>query len=61
MLATESGPTRKRLSHRVDPSHPRRRHHTLDNATLDQFDFICVPLHLNEVSLCLLPAVRRGR
>ncbi|CAF2596946.1 unnamed protein product [Rotaria sp. Silwood2] len=27
---------------------PRRRHHTLDNATLDQFNFICVPLNLDE-------------
>lgn len=28
----------------------RRRYHTLDNATLDQFNFICVPLHPKEVS-----------
>lgn len=26
----------------------RRRHHTLDNATLDQFKFICIPLHRDE-------------
>jgi hypothetical protein len=28
----------------------RRRHHTLDNATLDKFNFICVPLRLDEVN-----------
>ncbi|CAF1181784.1 unnamed protein product [Adineta steineri] len=28
----------------------RRRHHTLDNATLDKFNFICIPLHLDEGS-----------
>lgn len=38
----------------IDEHHPRRRHHTLDRATLDQFNFICVPLHPDEVNLIVL-------
>ena len=56
-MLTEDGPTRQRLPYRIDQPLPRRRHHTLDNATLDQFDFVCLPLHLSEVSVCVLPAV----
>jgi hypothetical protein len=33
--------------------HHHRRHHTLDNATLDKFNFICVPLHRDEVNIHL--------
>ncbi|CAF3742483.1 unnamed protein product [Rotaria magnacalcarata] len=36
-----------RLLHSIEHP-PRRRYHTLDNATLDQFNFICVPLHPEE-------------
>ncbi len=44
--------TRTRLFH-TSERYPHRRHHTLDNATLDKFNFICVPLHSNEVNfLC---------
>ncbi|CAF1374188.1 unnamed protein product [Rotaria sordida] len=40
--------TRESLLHSFERRPPRRRHHTLDNATLDQFNFICVPLNLDE-------------
>ena len=33
--------------------YPRHRYHTLNDATLDKFDFICVPLHLEEVNLLI--------
>jgi hypothetical protein len=55
-MITETRQSRTRLlqyehHQRRHHHHPRRRHHTLDNATLDQFNFICVPLHPNEVNL----------
>jgi hypothetical protein len=40
--------------HRRHHHHQHRRHHTLDNATLDKFNFICVPLHRDEVNIILL-------
>ena len=52
-MITETRCSRTRLlyyeQHR--PDRRRRRHHTLDNATLDKFNFICVPLHRDEVSI----------
>jgi len=48
MLA-ENRESRTRFLHTYE-RHTRRRHHTLDNATLDKFNFICVPLHIEEVS-----------
>jgi hypothetical protein len=48
-MITETRESRARLLHTYE-RHSRRRHHTLDNATLDQFNFICVPLHLDEVN-----------
>ena len=41
--------TRTRILH-TSEHFPRRRYHTLDNGTLDKFNFICVPLHSDEVS-----------
>ena len=38
------------LVHLYEDNLHHRRHYTLDNATLDKFNFICVPLHLDEVS-----------
>jgi hypothetical protein len=49
--------TRQSRTHLLQYEHyrhhhrPRRRHHTLDNVTLDKFNFICVPLHPDEVNL----------
>ncbi len=43
----------KRHHHHHRPR-PRRRYHTLDNATLDKFNFICVPLHPDEVNFIFL-------
>lgn len=49
-MITETRQSRTRLLH-YEYRRPRRRHHTLDNATLDKFNFICVPLHPNEVNI----------
>lgn len=52
-MITETRQSRTRLLHYEHRHHhhrPRRRHHTLDNATLDKFNFICVPLHPDEVN-----------
>ncbi len=48
--------TRQNRTHRLHTyeRHSHRRYHTLDNATLDKFNFICVPLHPNEVNLFVL-------
>jgi hypothetical protein len=48
-MITETRQSRTSLLHCYE-SHPRRRHHTLDNTTLDKFNFICVPLHLDKVN-----------
>jgi hypothetical protein len=42
-----------RLLHHSE-RHIHRRHHTLDNSTLDQFNFICVPLHIDKVTFFCL-------
>ena len=47
-MITETGYTYTHTSE-VSDRHSRRRHHTLDNGTLDQFNFICIPLHPTEV------------
>jgi hypothetical protein len=60
-MITETRQSRTRLlyyeQHRRHQHRRRRRHHTLDNATLDQFKFICIPLHTDEVIIdhILLP------
>lgn len=49
-MITETRQSRVRVIE-YERYHPRsrpRRHHTLDNATLDKFDFICVPLRRDE-------------
>ena len=56
IMITETRHSRTRLLYheqrRPDPRRRRRRrHHTLDNATLDKFNFICVPLHRDEVTI----------
>lgn len=50
-MITEIRESRTSLLHKYE-HHPRRhrRHHTLDNSTLDKFNFICVPLNLNKVN-----------
>ena len=48
-MITETRQSRTRLVY-YEHRRPRRRHHTLDNATLDQFNFICVPLRRDEVN-----------
>ena len=55
-MITESRVTRTDHHLYIDEDHSRRRYQTLDHATLDQFNFICVPLHSDEVrkSLALL-------
>ncbi|CAF2048510.1 unnamed protein product [Rotaria magnacalcarata] len=48
-MITETRQSRTRLIHyEYHYKHNRRRHHTLDNATLDKFNFVCVPLNLDE-------------
>jgi hypothetical protein len=50
-MITETRQSRTRLLHYEHHRRPRhRRHHTLDNATLDQFNFICIPLRRDEVN-----------
>ncbi len=50
-MIIETRQSRTRLLHYEHHRRPRRRrHHTLDNATLDQFNFICVPLHRDKVN-----------
>ncbi|UJR13849.1 hypothetical protein I4U23_000859 [Adineta vaga] len=46
-MITETRQSRTRLLQYYE-RRSRRRHHTLDNATLDKFNFICVPLRLDE-------------
>ncbi len=52
-MITETRQSRTHFLHTYE-RYPRRRHHTLDNATLDKFNFICVPLHSDEVNLFVL-------
>ncbi|CAF4143725.1 unnamed protein product [Rotaria socialis] len=48
-MITETRQSRTRLIHyEYHHKRNRRRHHTLDNATLDKFNFVCVPLNLDE-------------
>ena len=47
-MITETRQSRTRLLQYYE-RRTRRRHHTLDNATLDKFNFICVPLRLDGV------------
>ncbi len=49
LMITEIRESRTRLLHYSERLQ-HRRHHTLDNATLDKFNFICVPLHIDEVN-----------
>ncbi|CAF4501434.1 unnamed protein product [Rotaria sp. Silwood1] len=49
-MIIETRESHSRLLH-ICERRPRRRHHTLDNATLDQFNFICVPLNLDETRI----------
>ncbi len=51
-MITEIRQSRTRLLEYYErrPRRRHRRHHTLDNATLDKFNFICVPLRLDEVN-----------
>ena len=49
-MITETLLTRERCFHTNERSTVRRRHHTLDNGTLDQFNFICVPLNRDEMT-----------
>ncbi|CAF4291813.1 unnamed protein product [Rotaria socialis] len=49
---TKSHQSHTHLLHSIE-HRPRRRYHTLDNATLDQFNFICVPLHPEEARINL--------
>jgi hypothetical protein len=49
-MITETRQSRSHLLHYSEHHHSRRRHHTLDNATLDKFNFVCIPLHINEVN-----------
>lgn len=58
-MITETRYSRTHLLHSYERRLPRRRHHTLDNATLDQFNFICVPLNLDEVLLSFRLTDRR--
>jgi hypothetical protein len=53
-MITETRESRTRLLH-YEQHHrrPRRRYHTLDNGTLDKFNFICIPLHRDEVNLLI--------
>jgi hypothetical protein len=53
LMITETRQSRTHFLHTYE-RYPRRRHHTLDNATLDKFNFICVPLHSDEVNLFVL-------
>ncbi len=48
-MITETRQTRTHVLH-YEHHRPRRRHHTLDNATLDQFNFVCIPLRRDEVN-----------
>jgi len=51
-MLTETRQSRVRVV-QYERYHPRsrpRRHRTLDNATLDKFNFICVPLRRDEVN-----------
>jgi len=50
-MITETRHSRKHLLHYEHHRRHRRRHHTLDNTTLDKYNFICVPLHPDEVNL----------
>ncbi len=52
-MITETRESRTRLLHYEHHRRPRRRYHTLDNATLDKFNFICIPLHRDEVKLLI--------
>lgn len=51
-MITETGYSCKRLEEVVYErhTHHRRRHRTLDRATLDQFNFVCIPLRPSEVN-----------
>jgi hypothetical protein len=49
-MITETRQSRTSLLRSYERHSRRRRHHTLDNATLDKFNFICVPLHLDKVN-----------
>lgn len=55
-MITETRQSRTRLLQYYE-RRPRRRHHTLDNATLDKFNFVCVPLHHNEVKPPFSPSL----
>lgn len=54
-MLTETRQSRVRVV-QYERYHPRsrsRRHHTLDNSTLDKFNFICVPLRRDEVNFLI--------
>ena len=48
-MITETRQSRTRLLQYEYHRRQRRRHHTLDNTTLDKFNFVCVPLNPDEV------------